>query len=78
MGGVVVALVASLLVGYVLPLADRTSATELDNKVLDDPDRTRYQIAVMMACTYDTYNFVRDWRANFARMRTTQHFATLF
>lgn len=33
-----VALLASLLLGLVLPVADRTSSTELDDTVLDDPD----------------------------------------
>lgn len=32
------ALAASLLLGYVLPIADRSAATELDDRVLDDPD----------------------------------------
>jgi MFS family permease len=33
-----VALTASLLLAYVLPVADRSSSTELDDRVLDDPD----------------------------------------
>jgi MFS family permease len=33
-----VALTASLLLAFVLPVADRTSSTELDDSVLDDPD----------------------------------------
>ena len=33
-----IALIASLLLGYLLPVADRTTSTELDEQVLDDPD----------------------------------------
>jgi len=32
------ALTASLLLAFVLPVADRTSSTELDDRELDDPD----------------------------------------
>ncbi|HEY6131950.1 MAG TPA: MFS transporter [Halioglobus sp.] len=35
-----VALTSSLLLAFVLPVADRTASTELDDRVLDDPDVT--------------------------------------
>lgn len=35
-----IALLASLILGYFLPVADRTTSTELDEHVLDDPDVT--------------------------------------
>lgn len=67
-----IALLLSLLLGFILPLADRDSSTELDERVLDDPDvqlgitgrsgpitvELQYRIAADKA--RDFYNLMRE------------------
>lgn len=75
-----VALLASLLLGLVLPVADRTSSTELDERILDDPDvklgisgrsgpiviEIQYRIHPDKA--RDFYNLMREMRRVRARL----------
>ncbi len=76
------AMAASLLLGYVLPIADRSSATELDDRVLDDPDiklgisgrsgpitiELQYRIDPERA--RDFYNLMLEVRVSRARLGT--------
>lgn len=67
-----VALVLSLLLGFVFPVADRTSSTESDERMLDDPDVTlgisgrsgpitiELEYRIPVECARDFYHLMRE------------------